>query len=471
MKILFATSEAGPFIRTGGLGDVSAALPVALVNENQDARVILPLYEEIPTHFRQTMEFIGSAIVNLGWRQQYAGIFTAVLNGVRFYFIDNEYYFKRQKIYGHFDDGERFAFFSKAILEVLPLIDFYPDVIHCNDWQTGLVPLMLDCCYRNRWGYGFIKTVITIHNIEFQGRMDRYCISDVFGIPESHRKIVEYNNDANMLKAGIEAANVVTTVSETYAGEILDPYFAYGLEAILNQRKYKLRGIVNGIDTDLYNPMTDTALFKNYSLKALSGKKENKKGLQEMLNLPCVDVPLIGMVTRLTDQKGIDLVTAVLDEILNMDVQVVILGTGDWKYEQALQEEANRYPQKLAVIINFSQKIASQIYSGSDIFLMPSKFEPCGLSQLIAMRYGSIPVVRETGGLKDTVQAYDPTTGEGTGFTFKSYNAYDMLDAIRRAAGTFASKKEWTAIMKNAMKRDYSWTEQAKKYVALYETI
>lgn len=471
MKILFAASEAGPFIRTGGLGDVSAALPIALAKEGLDVRVILPLYEEIPAQFRQTMEMLGSRVTFLGWRQQYAGVLTAFYNGVRYYFIDNEYYFKRRKIYGHFDDGERFAFFSKAILEVLPLLDFYPDIIHCNDWQTGLVPVMLDCFYRGIDAYKNIKTVMTIHNIEFQGNMDRYCITDVFGIPESHRKIVEYHNDANMLKAGIESANLVTTVSQTYAEEILDPYFAYGLDNILQKRKYKLRGIVNGIDTELYNPLTDKALFEKYSIKSLGKREKNKTGLQEMLNLPETSNPVIGMVTRLTNQKGLDLVIAVLEEILSMDLQLVILGTGDWKYENILVETAKRYPTKLAVVINFSQDIASKIYAGCDMFLMPSRFEPCGLSQLIAMRYGCIPIVRESGGLKDTVSAYNPLTGEGTGFTFKSYNAYDMLDAIRRTTESFKNKDQWQQIMKNAMARDYSWTEQAAKYIELYKSV
>jgi len=471
MKILFAVSEAGPFVRSGGLGDVAAALPVALAKEENEVCVILPLYEEIPAKYRQTMEFIGSTIVTLGWRQQYAGVMTVKMSGVRYFFIDNEYYFKRNRLYGHFDDGERFAFFSKAVLEVLPLIGFAPDIIHCNDWQTGIIPVMLDAFYRFREGYEKIKTVMTIHNIEFQGSIDKSCIVDVFGIPENFRSVVEYNNNANMLKAGIEGANVVTTVSETYAKEILDPYFAYGLENILQKRSYKIKGILNGIDTELYDPLTDKALFQNYSHKSIARKKKNKAGLQEMLNLPHSDNPAVGMVTRLTTQKGLDLVMAVLDEILNMDLQLIILGTGDWKYENALSEAAKRYPGKMAVIINFSQDLASKIYAGCDMFLMPSRFEPCGLSQIIAMRYGNIPIVRETGGLKDTVIPYNPADKTGTGFTFKSYNAHDMLDALKRAECSYADKEEWKQIMKNAMVRDYSWTEQAKKYIALYQSI
>ena len=471
MKILFATSEAGPFMRTGGLGDVSQALPLALKKEKQDVRVIMPLYDGISDVYRQTMQFIGSKVVTLGWRQQYAGVFCCEYDGVKYYFIDNEYYFKRFGIYGHYDDGERFAFFSRAVLDVLPLIDFYPEVIHCNDWQTGLVPVYLDAFYRWDEHYANMKTVITIHNIEFQGEMDKSCISDVYGIPASHASIVEYANNANMLKAGIEESNVVTTVSKTYAQEILNPYFAYGLEDILGKRSYKIRGILNGIDTNLYNPSKDSALFANYTVKTVAKKAENKKGLQEMVNLPVSDKPLIGMVTRLTNQKGMDLVMEVVEEILSMDIQMVVLGTGDWKYETALNELARRYSNKLAVIINFSQDIASKIYAGSDMFLMPSKFEPCGLSQMIAMRYGSVPIVRETGGLKDTVPAFNPVELTGRGFTFKTYNAYDMLDAIHRAVGTFYNKAEWSAVVANAMNGDYSWKSSAKEYMALYKEI
>ncbi len=472
MRILFATGEAGPFLRTGGLGDVAQALPYALNKEGQDVRIVMPLYEGIGGDFRQTMQFVGSKIIFLGWRQQYAGLFRCIYNGVTYYFVDNEYYFKRSTPYGHYDDGERFAFFSKAVLDLLPLMNFGPEIIHCNDWQTGLIPVMLDAFFRGDETYGGIKTVLTIHNIEFQGNMDRSCISDVYGIPSAYQSVVEYGNCANMLKAGIEGADKVTTVSQTYANEIMSPYFAYGLEGILARRAFKLSGIVNGIDTVLYNPLTDKSLFAPFSVKNFSKRVENKKGLQELVHLPVApEKPLIGMVTRLTNQKGLDLVMEVLDDILSMDLQMVILGTGDWKYETALREMASRYGNKLAVIINFSKDVASKIYGGSDMFLMPSKFEPCGLSQLIAMRYGSIPIVRETGGLKDTVLPFNPVEKSGKGFTFKTYNAYDMLDAVRRAVGTYYNKEEWTACMKNAMSGEYGWEQSALRYVALYEEI
>lgn len=472
MKILYATSESGPFIRTGGLGDVSAALPVALAKEGQQVVVILPLYEDIPSSFRSNMQFIGSTTVPLGWRHQYAGLFKYVQQGVSYYFVDNEYYFKRKGLYGHFDDGERFAFFSKAVLELIPLMNFYPDVLHCNDWQTALIPVMLDAFYREVKGYKNIKTVQAIHNIEFQGKMNSYVIDNVFGLPAQFAPIVEYKNDANMLKSGIESANKVVTVSPTYANEILDSYFAYGLEHILHQRRFKLKGILNGIDTDLYNPEKDKALFKKYSLKTVANKKANKKGLQELVGLPVADVPIIGMVGRLAGQKGIDLVMRVIKEILAMEVQVVILGTGDWKYENALKEIEKQYPTKLNAAITFSADMASKIYAASDMFLMPSKFEPCGLSQMIAMRYGSVPIVRETGGLKDTVEPFNPLTKKGVGFTFKTYNAYDMLDAIVRAVRTYYdTPQDWKSVVANGMAQDFSWTKSASEYIEMYKSL
>lgn len=473
MKILYATSEAGPFIRTGGLGDVSASLPISLAEEGAEVAVILPLYEDIPANFKSHMIFLGSCIVPLGWRNQYAGLFKYQYKGVSFFFVDNEYYFKRKGLYGHFDDGERFAYFSKAVLELIPLMKFFPDVIHSNDWQTSLIPVMLDSFYRTNKLYSKIKTVQAIHNIEFQGRMDKYVISNVFGIPAQNASMVEYKGDANMLKGAIEASNKVVTVSPSYAKEILDPYFAYGLEFILHEKQYKLQGILNGIDTELYNPATDKALFTNFTTKNIQKKVENKKALQKMIGLPeSGEKPMIGMVGRLTGQKGIDLVLRVIHEILSFDVQLVILGTGDWKYENKIKEIEKQYPTKLNAAISFSSDMASKIYGASDMFLMPSKFEPCGLSQMIAMRYGSVPIVRETGGLKDTVDAFDPETGKGVGFTFKSFDAYDMLDAIRRAVLTYYQKKDDFAIIrKNGMDRDFSWRKSAKEYIDMYKSL
>ncbi len=472
MKILFVASEAAPFVRSGGLGDVAGALPKALNELGHDCRVILPFYkEEIKAEFQHNLRFVASTYVDLSWRRQYCGLYEAVYDGVTFYFVDNEYYFKRNGLYGHFDDGERFAFFSKAVLEVLPLADFCPDVIHANDWHTALVPVFLDVFYREREEYKHTKTVFTIHNIEFQGKYGEGLIRDILGLPESASSLVMMGDCVNYMKGGIESANAVTTVSETYAGEIMDPFYSYGLEGILSARSFKLHGVINGIDQTVYDPAKDPRLFENYSVKNYAkGKAANKKALSELIDLPYMpDRPLVAMVSRLTEQKGMDLVGAVIDDVMRADTQVVILGTGDWKYENMIKSVESRYPNKFRAILAFSGDLASKLYGASDIFLMPSKFEPCGLSQLIAMRYGTIPVVRETGGLKDTVPAFNPETGEGKGFTFKTYNAYDMLDAIWRAYACYFDKANWDKVVKNAMKSDFSWKVSAKKYVEIYK--
>lgn len=473
MKILFVASEAGPFVRSGGLGDVAAALPKAVKKQGHDIRVILPFYkQDISLSFQNTMVFVGSTFVELGWRKQYLGIFEANFDGVTYYFLDNEYYFNRKGLYGHFDDGERFAFFSRAVLEALPLIDFFPDVIHANDWQSALVPAFLDVFYRFFEDYQNIKTVYTIHNIEFQGKYDKFIIGDILGVPSWSHSIFESDNACNYMKAGIESSNIVTTVSETYAEEILHPFYSYGLDSILNARKFKIKGVINGIDTKLYNPKNDKSLFANFTLRSLPKKQDNKKGLCEMVNLPYKEErPLIAMVTRLTEQKGMDLVMSVIEQILSADLQLVILGKGDWKYEQKLKHLETNYQNKFRAIIGFSPDIASKLYGGSDMFLMPSKFEPCGLSQMIAMSYGSIPIVRETGGLKDSVQPFIAEKGTGTGFTFKTYNAFDMLDAVWRAFAAFSDKTQWDKIVKNAMSEDFSWDSSAEKYVQIYQSI
>lgn len=474
MKILFVASEASPFVRSGGLGDVAGALPKALNELGHDCRVIIPFYkDEIRDAFQHTFRFKASTFVDLSWRRQYCGVYETSYNGVTYYFIDNEYYFKRKGLYGHFDDGERFAFFSKAVLEVLPLVDFIPDVIHSNDWHTALVPVFLDTFYRLNADYNKIKTVFTIHNIEFQGKYGKELLNDILGLPESAQSLVMMEDCVNYMKGGIESAAAVTTVSETYANEILDPFYSYGLESILSARRFKLYGVVNGIDMGEYDPATDNRLFECYGARDWEEKKrENKRALYEMIDLPFDGKrPLVAMVSRLTEQKGLDLIGAVIDDMMRADMQVVVLGTGDWKYENMFKAVEGRYPDKFRAILAFSADIASKLYGASDIFLMPSKFEPCGLSQLIAMRYGSIPVVRETGGLKDTVPAYNPETGEGKGFTFKTYNAYDMLDAIWRAYGCYFDKKNWRKVVSNAMSSDFGWAVSAKKYVDIYKNI
>ena len=418
------------------------------------------------------MQFITHITVPVSWRRQYCGIFEAKIDGVIFYFIDNEYYFKRDGIYGHYDDAERFAFFSRAVLEIIPHIGFKPDIIHTNDWQTALVPVYYSTMYANREGYEGIKNIFTIHNIQYQGVYGKEILGDVFGLGEQHEQLLDFGGTLNLMKGAIECADVVTTVSPTYAEEILDPWFSHGLDPILRERRYKLHGILNGIDTDIYNPETDKAIAKNFSAKDPAGKKEDKADLQREFSLPVRDdVPIIGMVSRLVSHKGLDLVKAVLDELLSTtDVQLVVLGTGDWEYENFFREIEARYPGKVGLRIAFIPDLARKIYAGCDMFLMPSKSEPCGLSQMLALRYGTLPIVRETGGLKDSIT--DSGDGEGNGFTFKSYNAHDMLDAIRRSLGAYSDKKYWASLVERALECDNSWRRSAREYMRLYrETI
>ena len=470
MKILYAASEANPFAKSGGLADVAGALPKALVKDGVDARVIMPLYGDLK--YRDKLEYVTNYSVPVGWRSQYCGLFKADVDGVTYYFLDNEYYFKRRGLYGFYDDGERFAFFSRAVLEIIPHIDFKPDIIHTNDWQTALVPVYYSTMYANREGYEGIKNIFTIHNIQYQGVYGKEILSDVFGLGEQHEQLLDFGGTLNLMKGAIECADVVTTVSPTYAEEILDPWFSHGLDPILRERQYKLHGILNGIDTDIYNPETDKAIAKNFSAKDPAGKKEDKADLQREFSLPVRDdVPIIGMVSRLVSHKGLDLVKAVLDELLSTtDVQLVVLGTGDWEYENFFREIEARYPGKVGLRIAFIPDLARKIYAGCDMFLMPSKSEPCGLSQMLALRYGTLPIVRETGGLKDSIT--DSGDGEGNGFTFKSYNAHDMLDAIRRSLGAYSDKKYWASLVERALECDNSWGRSAREYMRLYrETI
>lgn len=456
---------------SGGLGDVAGSLPKALRKRLVGCRVVMPLYGGIKQELRDQMQFITHITVPVSWRRQYCGIFEAKIDGVIFYFIDNEYYFKRDGIYGHYDDAERFAFFSRAILEIIPHIDFKPNIIHTNDWQTALVPVYYSTMYANREGYEGIKNIFTIHNIQYQGVYGKEILGDVFGLGEQHEQLLDFGGTLNLMKGAIECADVVTTVSPTYAEEILDPWFSHGLDPILRERQYKLHGILNGIDTDIYNPETDKAIAKNFSAKT-RGQKEDKADLQREFSLPVRDdVPIIGMVSRLVSHKGLDLVKAVLDELLSTtDVQLVVLGTGDWEYENFFREIEARYPGKVGLRIAFIPDLARKIYAGCDMFLMPSKSEPCGLSQMLALRYGTLPIVRETGGLKDSIT--DSGDGEGNGFTFKSYNAHDMLDAIRRSLGAYSDKKYWASLVERALECDNSWGRSAREYMRLYrETI
>lgn len=471
MKSLFITSEAVPFAASGGLGDVAGALPAALRGQGIDCRVVLPLYEDLPLSLRAKLQFAGSFSVPLAWRRQYCGVFTVNINGVPYYLLDNEYYFKRPGLYGHYDDAERFAFFAKAVLELLPVIDFFPDILHANDWQTALVPVYHALQYHGRPGYEAMKTVFTLHNIQYQGQYDCCIGEDVLGLGSEQATLLHYDGCINFLKGGIEASDRVTTVSPTYAQELNDPYFAYGLADFWRQRSDKCRGILNGIDTDLYNPAADSLIAAPFSAGQLAGKAANKKALQEQFGLPVQPhTPLIGMVSRLVEQKGFDLILYALENLLKQNIQIAVLGAGDWRYEHFLKEAAARYPQSLSVRTGFYPAVARQLYAGADLFLMPSKTEPCGLAQLIAKRYGALPIVRATGGLKDTVT--DCGGEGGNGFTFQTYNAEDMSHAVWRAVAFYRNQPEaFGAAVVRAMECDHSWQASALAYKALYEEV
>ena len=472
MKILFAAAEASPFIKVGGLGDVAGALPKALVEKGHDVRVVLPLYSSIKWEMREKCQYIKYFYFMHGWRNCYCGIFEANIDGVIYYLVDNEYYFKRSAPYGEFDDGERFAFFSRAVLEILPQVDFFPDIIHCNDWHTAAVPVYLDAQYRWRDGYEYIRTVFSIHNIEFQGKYGLDTLGSVFALPPDWESVVEHDGCLNLMKGAIERANAVNTVSETYANEILDPYFSFGLDTILRPRRYKLSGIVNGIDVKAFDPATDPAIAVNYDIDTRADKVENKLALQKELGLAVdPDIPMIGMVGRLTSQKGIDLMYPIMEELMKHEVQLVVLGTGYAEIEDFMRFCDAAYHDKMRAMITFSSSMAQKIYSGADLFLMPSKSEPCGLAQLISMRYGTIPVVHAVGGLKDTVVPYNPAEGTGNGVNFQSYNAWDMYDAIMRGIAIWSDPEERDQIMLNGMSGDYSWDVSADKYLKLYESV
>jgi len=470
MKVLFATSEAYPFAMSGGLADVSGALPKALRRRLVGCRIVMPLYSQIAEDLKEKMTFITSITVPVSWRRQYCGVFEAHLDGVIYYFIDNQYYFKRDGLYGHYDDAERYTFFSRALLEILPHIGFTPDVIHCNDWQTAMVPVFLNEFYKQDPFYANIKTVFTIHNIQYQGKYGKELYGDVLGLPEGRESIVEYDDCVNFMKGAIQCADKVTTVSPTYSREILDPYYSHGLDNILKQFTYKLTGIVNGIDVDVYNPETDSLIYKNFTADTLNIKAFNKQSLQKDMGLPEKEnVPLIGMVTRLVKHKGLDLVKRVFEELLRADLQFVILGSGEWEFETFFYDMVQKYPEKVALKLGFDQTLAHRIYAGADIFLMPSKSEPCGLAQMVALRYGTVPIVRETGGLNDTIT--DSQSGEGNGFAFHNFNAHEMQDAVWRAIGGYGDKNGWDILRRRCMACDNSWGTSANAYIRLYKEI
>ena len=474
-KILFVTSEAVPFIKTGGLADVAGSLPKYFDKEKYDVRVMLPKYMCMKDEWKEKLEYVTHFYMDLSWRQQYVGILKMEYDGVTFYFIDNEFYFNGFAPYGDmYADIEKFAFFSKAVLSALPMIDFRPDIIHCHDWQAGLVPVFLDNFrYGNEW-YRGIKTVMTIHNLKFQGTWDTKRVRDITGLPQYYfapDKLEAYK-DGNLLKGGIVFADAITTVSNTYAEEIKMPFYGEGLDGLMRARANSLRGIVNGIDYDDFDPETDPFIAQKYNAKNFRKEKaKNKKALQQELGLPVDEKKfMVGIVSRLTDQKGLDLIQCVMDELCSDDMQLVVLGTGDERYENMFRHYDWKYHDRVSAQIYYSEAMSHKIYAACDAFLMPSLFEPCGLSQLMALRYGTVPIVRETGGLKDTVQPYNEYESTGTGFSFANYNAHEMLGSIRYAKYVYYSRRrEWNKIIDRAMAADFSWKTSAAKYQELYD--
>lgn len=459
-----------PFAGTGGLSEVCTSLAIELCRQEVDCGVVMPLYSDIAIKYRENMEFITSFYVPVSWRNAYCGVFKLIHRGVTFYFIDNEYYFKRQGLYGYYDDAERFTFFSRAVLEMLPKVDFKPDVIHCNDWQTALMPVFYSSIYSKYEWYYNIKTMFTIHNIQYQGKYGKEIFGDILGIPESEFVVLEFDDCVNFMKGAIETANRVTTVSKTYAYEILDPWFSHGLSPILNARQFKLTGILNGIDFNSYNPRSDEEIYVTYDGDSIELKHENKLELQRRLNLDVrADVPMIGMVTRMVSHKGFDILLEAFEELMKEDIQFVILGSGDRVYEDFFDCMQGKYAGKVSSCHGFVPELSRKIYAASDIFLMPSRSEPCGLAQMIALRYGTIPVVRETGGLMDTIS--DSGDNKGNGFTFKNYDPWDMLGAVKRAISGYYNKDGWEILTRRAMACDNSWSASAKEYISLYNSL
>ncbi len=477
-KILMAASECAPFAKTGGLADVVGALPAQLNKLGMDCRVIMPLYRTVKEKYIKDLTFVRWTTIKIGWRSMYSGLFTMEYEGVQYYFIDNEFYFNNQSIYTEYSyDIERFSFFQRAVLDALGApMNFYPDVLHCHDWQTGMIPCLLDAHFRPHGYFTEMRTVYTIHNLKYQGVHGVNQIADLMDLPSRYMTDYGILKDGvpNFMKAGIVYSDMVTTVSPTYAKEIFLPFYGEGLDGVLRNYSYKVHGILNGIDLEIWNPATDEFLEKTYSSEDyLKGKAANKRAMQEAMDLERVpDVPLVTMITRLVDQKGLDLVLRVLDEIMEEDIQMIILGTGDGYYENELRQAERRHQSNLRACIMYSNDMSHRLYAAGDIFLMPSIFEPCGLSQMISMRYGNVPLVRATGGLKDTVQAFDHTTGEGNGFSFPNINAHDMMYLLKDAIKLYKEEPEnWDVLVHNAMGTDFSWESSAKEYQSLYEQL
>ena len=475
MKILYVSSEAFPFCKTGGLADVAGSLPPALARCGDEVAAILPLYGQIGRQWRDQMTFRRYIYVDLGWRHQYCGLFSLVRDGVTWYFVDNEHYFCRDRLYGEFDDGERFAFFSKAVIDLMPSLDWMPDVLHCNDWQTALVPIYLKDV-ATRWPeVRRIRTVFTIHNIEYQGRFGNDTVDQLFGLDRGWYDdgTLQMDGDVNLMKGAMLMADAVTTVSPTYAAQLHDPAYAEGMASVVDMVGWKLHGVVNGIDTDSYDPAADLALPHHYDAEHMAGKAACKAALQEELGLACEpDTPLIAMVTRLVGHKGLDLVQEAMDGIMATGCQFVLLGTGEWRYEDFFRQKAWQYGGRLSAQLAYSEALSRRIYAAADLFLMPSRSEPCGLSQMIAMRYGAVPIVRRTGGLADTVKSCQVGQEDGTGYLFESYEAGAMLDVIGQATGLYRGDRNgFDTVRRRGMTADFTWDRSAVAYRQIYANL
>lgn len=475
IKVLFVASEAAPFVKTGGLADVMYALPRYVQSKNIEAALVIPKYGMIADKFKNQMERVYEGTVDLSWRNKYMVVEKLHWQGIDVYFIDNEEYFRRDGLYGYGDDAERFAYFSKAVLAMLPHIDFKPDVIHCNDWHTGMLSVYLKEGFYHDAFYQGMKTVYTIHNLRYQGVFDRSITGNVLGLPEVlyDNGQIEQGGAVNFMKAGMVYADYITTVSPSYAREIMEPYFGEGLDSYIRSISAKITGILNGLDDKIFDPATDEFIHTKYNGdNVIAGKAENKEALQARLGLP-VDrnIPMIAMVSRLVADKGLDLLTRIMDELVLEGIQLVVLGTGDFQYEEALRNLASHNPTRVSINTLFSEELARNIYAAADILIMPSRFEACGLSQLIALRYGTIPVVRETGGLKDTITPFNKYTGEGNGLTFANFNAHEFLYSIKDALGLYSYAPVWSKLVQNAITGDFGWEKAAAQYTKIYEKI
>ncbi len=473
MNILYAASEVAPFIKTGGLADVAGSLPQALAEQGHDVRVVLPLYEGISQDWRDKMEFLFHFDVWVSWRNTYCGVFSLVEQGVTYYFIDNEYYFKRNRIYGHYDDCERFAFFCQGVMALPGRLGWKVDTLHANDWQTALLPIYLLERRFHVKEFGQTASFFTIHNVEYQGRFGKNVLSDILGLGESYfnGNMLEYYGDINLMKGAILSSHFVGTVSPSYANELKIPFYAHGLHDVIGSQSHKVQGILNGIDTELYNPANDTSLAQTFDENHMGGKAKCKEALQGALGLRVdPNVPIIACVSRLVEHKGFALVVDGIRQIMDTGAQMVVLGTGNYEYENAFRAAQEQYPERFSAQLAYSATLSGLIYAGADLFLMPSFSEPCGLSQMISMRYGTLPIVRETGGLRDSVTAY--TLENGTGFTFANINTHDMLYVIEEAVKLYHDDKEkWFMLQKNGMTQDFSWKNSAQQYLEIYDRI